>query len=112
MLGRWVEITGKLESETSKNPDNLRELDVLSSRMVPVVLPPTAAATPPARQTPPVAESRPTPAPVGTAAPAAPPAEPRKLPKTASQLPAIGLAGLLSLAAALMLRSFRLRQRG
>ena len=47
MLGRWVEITGRLESETSKNPDNLRELDVLSSRMVPVVLPPTAAATPP-----------------------------------------------------------------
>ena len=114
MLGRWVEITGRLERETSKDPDNLRELDVLSSRMVPVVLPPTAAATPPARQTPPpqVAESRPTPAPVATAAPAAPPAEPRKLPKTASQLPAIGLAGLLSLAAALMLRSFRLRQRG
>jgi hypothetical protein len=114
MLGRWVEITGRLERETSKDPDNLRELDVLSARMVPVVLPPTAAATPPARQTPPpqVAESRPTPAPVATTAPAAPPAEPRKLPKTASQLPAIGLAGLLSFAAALMLRSFRLRQRG
>ena len=114
MLGRWVEITGRLERETSKNPDNLRELDVLSSRMVPVVLPPAAAATPPARQTPPpqMAESRPPPAPVATAAPAAPPAEPHKLPKTASQLPAIGLAGLLSLAAALMLRSFRLRQRG
>ena len=28
MLGRWVEITGRLESETSKDPDNLRELDV------------------------------------------------------------------------------------
>jgi LPXTG-motif cell wall-anchored protein len=116
MLGRWVEITGRLESETSKNPDNLRELDVLSSRMVPVVPPQTAAATPPARQTPPpqVAESRPTPtpAPVATAAPAAPPAEPRTLPKTASQLPAIGLAGLLALAAGLMLRSFRRRQRG
>jgi hypothetical protein len=113
MLGRWVEITGRLERETSKDPDNLRELDVLSSRMVPVVLPPTAAATPPARQTPPqVAETRPTPAPVATAAPAAPPAEPRKLPKTASQLPAIGLAGLLSLAAAQMIRTFRLRPRG
>ena len=113
MLGRWVEVTGRLESETSKNPDNLRELDVLSLRMVPVVLPPTAAATP-ARQTPPpqAADSRSTPAPVATTAPAAPPAEPRKLPKTASQLPAMGLAGLLSLAAALMLRSSRLRQRG
>jgi hypothetical protein len=107
MLGRWVEITGRLESETDKNPDNLRELDVLSSRMVPVVLPPAAAATPPARQAPPpqAVESRPTPE------PAAAPAEPRKLPKTASQLPAIGLAGLLSLAAAFGLRSFRLRQR-
>ena len=28
MLGRWVEISGRLESETSKDPDNLRELDV------------------------------------------------------------------------------------
>ena len=93
MLGRWVEITGRLESETSKNPDNLRELDVLSSKMVPVVLPPTAAATPPARQAPPpqAAESRPAPAPAATAAPAEPPSEPRKLPKTASQLPAIGI---------------------
>jgi len=107
MLGRWVEITGRLESETSKNPDNLRELDVLSSKMVPVALPPPAAAAAPARQAPPpqAAESRPAPE------PAAAPAEPRKLPKTASQLPAIGLAGLLSLAAAFGLRSFRLRQR-
>ena len=111
MLGKWVEITGRLESETDKNPDNLRELDVLSSKMVPVVLPTPAAAAPPARQTPPpqVAESRAAPAPVATPAPAAPPPE---LPKTASQLPAIGLAGLLALAVGLMLRSFRLRQRG
>jgi LPXTG-motif cell wall-anchored protein len=114
MLGRWMQISGRLESETDKDPDNLRELDVLTAKMVPVV-PPTAAAAPPARTTPPpAAESRPTPAPapVATAAPAAPAPEPRKLPKTASQLPAIGLAGLLSLAAALMLRSSRRRQRG
>ena len=44
MLGRWVEISGRLERETSKNPDNLRELDVLTAKMVPVVVPPTAAA--------------------------------------------------------------------
>ena len=52
--------------------------------------------------------------PTGRAAPEppAPAPEPRHLPKTASQLPAIGLAGLLSLAAGLMLRSFRLQQRG
>ena len=114
MLGKWIQISGRLESETDKNPDNLRELDVLTAKMVPVVLP-TPAAAAPARQTPPaqVAESRPTPAPVATSAPsAAPPPEPRKLPKTASQVPAIGLAGLLLLATGFMLRSFRLRQRG
>ena len=114
MLGKWIQISGRLESETDKNPDNLRELDVLTARVVPVVLP-TPAAAAPARQTPPAqaAESRPTPAPVATSAPsAAPPAEPRKLPKTASQVPAIGLAGLLLLATGFMLRSFRLRQRG
>jgi hypothetical protein len=114
MLGKWIQISGRLESETDKNPDNLRELDVLTAKMVPVVLP-TPAAAAPARQTPPAqaAESRPTPAPVATSAPsAAPPAEPRKLPKTASELPAIGLAGLLLLATGFMLRSFRLRQRG
>ena len=115
MLGRWVEITGRLESETSKNPDNLRELDVLSSKMVPVVVPPRRRRQRPPRvkrprrkrqnRDRPRRRRRP-------AAPAAPPPEPRKLPKTASQLPAIGLAGLLSLAAGLMLRSFRLRQRG
>ena len=112
MLGRWVQITGRLESETDKNPDNLRELDVLSARMVPVV-PPAAPAA--ARQAP-AAQPEPRPAPQAAAtapapAPSSPaaPAEPRKLPKTASQLPAIGLSGLLLIAAGLMLRSFRLR---
>ena len=38
MLGRWVEITGRLESETSKDPDNLRELDVATFKLVPVVI--------------------------------------------------------------------------
>ena len=50
LLGRWVEITGKLEKETSKNPDNLRELDVASFKMIPVAAPPRPGppATPPA----------------------------------------------------------------
>ena len=39
MLGRWVQISGRLESETSKDPDNLRELDVASISLVPVVPP-------------------------------------------------------------------------
>jgi hypothetical protein len=106
MVGHWVEISGTLESETSKDPDNLRELDVISARLIPVVVPPTPgpAPTPTARP----AEQRP------TAAPAAAPAgeAPKKLPKTASPLPGIGFAGLLSFAGSLGLRSFRLKRRG
>jgi hypothetical protein len=119
MVGRWVEISGRLESETSKNPDDLRELDVMSARLVPVVAPPTpaAAATPAPAPRPapaPAAEPRPSPAPAPAAAPAPAPAPeaPKRLPKTASPLPAIGLAGLLSFAGSLVLRSFRLRRRG
>jgi hypothetical protein len=121
MVGHWVEISGRLESETSKNPDNLRELDVMSAKLIPVVAPPTPgpAATPaPARRPAPApaAESRPSPAPAPAAAaapaPAPAPEAPKKLPKTASPLPAIGLAGLLSFAGSLVLRSFRLRRRG
>jgi hypothetical protein len=116
-LGHWVAITGRLESETSKDPDNLRELDVATFKLVPVVIPrpaTTAQATPqaPPQATPrAAAPAQPTPRAAETSAPAAP-AQPRKLPKTASQLPAIGLAGLLALAAGLMFRSLRLRQRG
>ena len=47
MTGRWVEITGRLERETSKDPDDLRELDVKTVRLVPVV-PPKPPAPPPA----------------------------------------------------------------
>ena len=114
MVGHWMQITGRLESETDKNPDNLRELDVATAKMVPVVVPKAAAAASPAPEPaqPPAARPTPAPAPVATAAPPAAPAEPRKLPKTASQLPAMGLAGLLLLATGFMLRSFRLRQRG
>ncbi len=108
MLGRWVQITGRLEKETSSDPDNLRELDVESFKMIPVVPPRAAAASPASRPTQPsaAAEPRPTSAPAATGEPAH-----KHLPKTASQLPAIALAGLLSLAAGLTLRSFRLRQR-
>jgi len=109
-LGRWVEIGGRLESETDKDPDNLRELDVATFKLVRVVIPPKPMAQAAPTQ---VAESRSAPRAEPAAAPAAAPAvEPhRSLPKTASQTPALGLAGLLSVAAALMLRSFRLRQR-
>ena len=48
MVGHWMQISGRLESETDKNPDNLRELDVLTAKMVPVVVPKAAAAASPA----------------------------------------------------------------
>jgi hypothetical protein len=114
MLGHWVEVTGNLEQETSKNPNNLRELEIRSFRMVPVV-PRRAAAEPvPARPAPPIAQERPIappPAAVSEPAPVATTGEvPQSLPKTASPVPAIGLLGLLSLAGGLILRSFRLRE--
>ena len=77
LLGRWVEISGKLEKETSKNPDDLRELDVAAFKLVPVVAPapeaapaPAAAAPAPAAAAPPAAA----PAPASEAPPAAAPA--------------------------------------
>ena len=66
LVGRWVEISGKLEKETSKNPDDLRELDVAAFKLVPVVAPapeaapaPAAAAPAPAAAAPPAAEPAP-----------------------------------------------------
>jgi hypothetical protein len=109
MIGKWVQISGRLEKETSKDPDDLRELDVATVKVIPVVIPrpaQTAAAAPapapaaapaPRPYTPPPAE-----APVQTAE--------RTLPKTASPIPAVGLAGLLLLAAGMTLRTFRLRR--
>ena len=97
LIGRWIEIYGKLEKETSTDPANYRELDVKSFRLVPVVRP--------------RAEAVPAPAPIFEE-PAAPPAETPvatsgvALPKTASPLTAIGLLGLLSLAGAF---AFRMR---
>jgi hypothetical protein len=116
MVGRWVQISGKLERETDKNPDNLRELDVESARLVPVVPPRVAVATPapaPVTAAPPRPRA-PEPVPEAAPAPAPPPApEPaRALPHTASNRPASALVGLLLLAGALTLRAFRLRHEG
>jgi hypothetical protein len=107
-LGRWVEISGRLERETDKDPDNLRELDVATFRLVPVVIPPAPPPPPPTAAAPAPAPRAPEPTPAA----APPPPKPPQLPRTASPVPAIGLAGLLSLAAGLTLRSFRLRRRG
>jgi len=108
MIGHWIEINGRLEKETSADLSNLRELYVRSFRLVPVV-PARAEAAPTARyEPPPVVPSAEQPAPVESPKPIATSgvAEPT-LPKTASPLPAIGLFGLFSLAAALGLRLAR-----
>jgi hypothetical protein len=114
MLGRWVQISGRLEKETDKDPDNLRELDVQSARLVPVVPPRVAVATPAPAPVPAPRARTPEPPPPVAAAPAPAPEptpEPaRALPHTASNRPASALVGLLLLAGALTLRAFRLRQ--
>ena len=62
MIGKWVQISGRLEKETSKDPDDLRELDVATVKVVPVVIPrpaqtasaaPAPAPAPAPRRTPP-----------------------------------------------------------
>jgi LPXTG-motif cell wall-anchored protein len=112
MLGRYVEITGRLERiEGSDDPDDLRELHVRSFREVPVVPPRIVEAAPPSAP-PPVFEPQP-PAPQAEA-PAIPEQKPvattgtapAPLPKTASGSSLIGFLGLLSLAGALGLRLF------
>jgi hypothetical protein len=90
MLGRWIEVTGKLEK--FENALELREMNVKSFREVPVV---------PQR-----AEVAPKALPVGTTG---------ELPRTASSLPLTGLIGVIAFAGALALRRFACRptpQRG
>jgi len=114
MLGHWVEINGRLEKETDDDPTNLRELEVRSFRMVPVLPPPVIR---------PRAEAAPAPIPQAEQHSVTPPAAPEEkpigttgvettLPKTASLLPAIGLLGLLSLAGSLGFRLYRSHERG
>ena len=109
MLGRWIEVTGRLEKETSNNPDNLREMYVSSFRMVPVI-PRRAEAAPPTAVPQLQFEQQPVPPPADTIARFE--ETPTTLPRTASPLPAIGLLGLLSLGGGLVLRLYRSHQRG
>jgi len=108
MVGRWIEISGRLERETSSNPDNLREISVRSFRLIPVV-PQRAEAAPAPVPAPPAetpAAAPVLPAPVATSGIAEP------LPKTASPLAVIGLLGLLSVAGSFGFRAYRSRVRG
>ena len=129
MLGHWVEINGRLEKETDADLTNLREFEVRSFRMLPVLPPPVIApraeaepvsvprpqaerqpVTPPAETiTPP--EERPV-GTTGVAETTPPQTAETTLPRTASPVPAIGLLGLLSLAGAFGVRFYRSRERG
>jgi len=55
MMGRWLEISGRLEGD--HRSDAIREIHVKAFRVIPVVVPPVAAA--PAPEPPPVAEAAP-----------------------------------------------------
>jgi hypothetical protein len=108
LVGRWIEISGRLERETSDNPENLRELSVRSFRLIPVV--PQRAEATPAPVAAPAAES-PAPAPI-LPAPVATSGIQEPLPKTASPLAVIGLLGLLSVAGSFGFRVYRSRVHG
>jgi hypothetical protein len=104
MLGHLVEVNGDLEKEEDNDLSNLREIEIRSFRMLPVV--PQRAEAAPVRQP----EYTPAPEPI------APPQEPvgttgvepePALPKTASPLHLMGLLGMLSLAGGLGLRFYR-----
>jgi hypothetical protein len=105
MVGRWVEISGKLEGR-----EGHREVHLTSFRLVPVVIPRAAeVAPPPAIEQPAAPEAEalaPSPQVAGTTGTVEAP----KLPKTASPLPLAGSIGLLSIAGALALRMFGRRR--
>jgi LPXTG-motif cell wall-anchored protein len=114
MVGRWLQVTGRVGKAYDEHPNRIRKLDISSAMFVPVV-PPRAA------------EVIIMPAPVQPAAPVAPQAAPpmaqeqpvattgtvrTELPKTATSLPLVGLIGLLSLAGGLTLHLFSRRRVG
>lgn len=108
LVGRWIEISGRLERETSDNPENLREMSVRSFRLIPVV--PQRAEAAPAPLPAPAAEA-PIPAPE-LPAPVATSGIQEPLPRTASPLAMIGLLGLLSVAGSFGFRIYRSRVHG
>ena len=129
MLGHWVEINGRLEKETDADLTNLRELEVRSFRMLPVIPPPVVsprAEAVPVPEAQPQAEHQPaTPTaetiappeerPIGTtgvAEASVPQTAETTLPRTAGPLAAVGLLGLLSLAGGFGIRFYRSRERG
>ncbi len=112
VLGQWIEVRGRLEKQPTN--DSFRELHVRVSRIVPVVAPRAAEAIPeltpryePAPAPPQEAAAPPveTPAPVATSGVETP----KTLPKTASNLPLVGLLAFGVLVSGACLHLFRRR---
>jgi len=104
---RWVELYGEMGSP--KDPDENRKFEVKSFREVPLaqrpriaILIPPAPAPQAAVETPPAQEQAVTESPKPMATTGETPYE-KKLPKTASELPLIGLLGLVALTGGLVL---------
>ena len=114
MLGRWVEISGRLEKENSANPDTLRELDVESARLIPETAQRAEAVTSPEpiAAAEPQAPAQPQPAPARDTAVGTSGRDAEALPQTASYGPMGGVIGLLALAGSLALRSVRFARLG
>src|SRR5262245_8930662 len=104
--GRWIETFGELGSP--KDADDMRKFEVKSFREVPltpqpriaILMVPQPAA--PAVETPPAQEQAVTESPKPIATAGETPMEP-KLPKTASELPLVGLLGLFAISGGLAL---------
>ena len=108
MLGHLIEVSGNLEKETDNDLSNLREMEIRSFRLLPVV--PQRAEAAPVRQpeyTPPAEPIAPPQGPVGTTGVEQEPQAEPALPKTASPLHLMALLGMLSLAGGLGLRFYR-----
>lgn len=114
MVGRYLEVSGKVGSEYDEHPDRIRNLHLKSYRFIPVervVTKVIMIPSPPVARVEPVAPVAPQMAPrmeqqpVGTTGTMR-----RVLPKTASSLPLVGLIGLMSLAGGLTLHVFGRRR--
>jgi LPXTG-motif cell wall-anchored protein len=100
--GRWIEMSGELGKP--KDADDMRKFEVKSFREVPqtprvALFVPIPAAPPPAVETPAPEPRVETPEPIATTGVDTP----KKLPKTASELPLIALLGLFALSGGLVL---------